>query len=56
MGEVIPFVRIQDRPEHRAAMIQELADLDSQIEPLARRAEEIRRYLGLLGVELGVDE
>lgn len=56
MGEVIPFVRIQDRPEYKAALIAELSDLDNQIEPLARRAEEIRRYLGLLGTELGLDD
>lgn len=56
MGDVLPFRQIRDRPEYKASLMRELSDLDSQIEPLARRAEEIRRYLGLLGVERGVDD
>lgn len=52
MSEV---VKLYERPEFKAALIQELADIDTQLEPLQRRAEDIRRYLGILPVELGVE-
>lgn len=54
MGELIKLV--EHRPEFKAALIQELADIDTQLEPLQRRAEDIRRALGLLGIEKGVTE
>lgn len=49
-------LRKLDTPEIRAYAIQELADLEIKLEPLERRAEELRRYLGLLPLELGLEE
>lgn len=43
-------------PEHHSALIQELADLDMECEPTDRRREEIRRQLGLLAAERGLNE
>ena len=43
-------------PEARAAMIQELADLDAEHEAADRRRELLRRQLGLLGVEHGLGD
>lgn len=48
MGELF---NLTDRPEFKAALIQELTDIDIQLEPLQRRAEQIRRELGLLDEE-----
>lgn len=52
MGELISF---PVSPEMRAHLIQRLADLDMEIEPKAREAEEIRRFLGILAVEKGLE-
>jgi hypothetical protein len=38
-------------PEHHAALIAELADLDAKCERDDRRREDIRRYLGLVAVK-----
>ena len=45
-----------NEPEALAALIRELHDIDAEIEPKQRRAEMIRRQLGLLGVEKGIDQ
>lgn len=55
MGELIPLFS-RDTEEMKASMIQELADLDMRIEPMERRAEYLRRRLGVLGVERGVGD
>lgn len=48
MGEVIPMYS-------REELVAELAVIDRELEPLERRAEDIRRLLGLLAVERGVE-
>lgn len=53
MGELI---YLADRPEFKAALIQRLADLDQQLEPLEREAEIVRRALGLVAIEAGVEQ
>lgn len=53
MGEVI---RLNDRPKYKERLKEELRQLDAEIEPKQRRAEEIRRVLGVIGVEKGLEE
>jgi len=52
VGELI---HLADRPEFKAALIQRLADLDQQLEPLEREAEIVRRALGLVALERGLE-
>lgn len=53
MGELF---NLFERPEFKAARIQELADIDMRTEQDLRRAENIRRALGLIGIEKGITE
>lgn len=58
MGEVISmFTRRELEPEEqrRQDLIAELAVIDQETEPMLRRAEVIRRELGLLAIERGLE-
>ena len=60
MSEVIDiFTRRQYDPEltadRRRELAMELAHLDMELEPKLRRMEDIRRTLGLLEPEAGLD-
>lgn len=50
------FTKRRLSPERRAHLIQRLADLDAELEPMQREAEQIRRALGLIAVEQGLGD
>lgn len=54
MSEPTPIFK--NNPDMRDALVKELNELDTKLEPLQRRAEDLRRALGIIGTELGLKE